>query len=120
MNVNIINKQGKTYIAGIPGKRFIENEYDALDLLALCGEHGSRQILLYAENLTERFFDLKTRLAGTILQKFMNYGIQAVLVLPQEEMEKGRFREMALEANRGRHFRIFHDSESAEAWLLQT
>lgn len=119
MNVNIINKQGKTYLAGKQGKRLIENENDALDLLALCGEHGSHQILLYAENLTERFFDLKTCLAGAILQKFMNYSIQAVLVLPQEEMEKGRFREMAIEANQGRHFRIFPTPEAAEAWLLQ-
>ncbi|NLX61618.1 MAG: hypothetical protein GXZ06_03730 [Tissierellia bacterium] len=33
-------------------------------------------------------------------------------------MGKGRFKEMALETNKGNHFRIYNNKEEAEKWLL--
>jgi hypothetical protein len=38
-------------------------------------EHGTRKILIDASNLVSEFFDLKTLLAGNILQKLTTYRV---------------------------------------------
>lgn len=116
MNITVVETHEGIYLEGISGK--IKNERDAVDVVALCGEHSTNRLMLHADNLTEHFFDLKTRVAGDILQKFVNYGIKAVLVLPFKAGKQGRFGEMAIEANRSRHFGVFYDRKDAEEWLL--
>lgn len=117
MNMQVMKYGNTVYLEAMPRQKLIENEHDAVDVIGVCGEHNSTRLLLYAENLTDQFFDLKTRVAGQILQKFMNYGIRAALVLSPDFVQQGRFAEMALEANRGRYFGIFHDKAEAEQWL---
>ena len=46
---------------------------DALDLMANC---GARSFIVREEHLPGEFFQLKTRLAGDILQKFTNYRVR--------------------------------------------
>jgi PadR family transcriptional regulator AphA len=108
---------GRKYIECIPEQRTILSEQDALDLIGICGEQDTNLLMLHSGNLPEAFFDLKTGLAGAIMQKFENYRIKAVAVLPSELVSRGRFREFALEANRGSQFRIFDNQQEAEAWL---
>lgn len=111
---------GTTYLEGLSGHVLIADERDAVDLVGLCGERNTTRLMLYANNVAEHFFNLKTRLAGHVLQKFATYSIKAVLVLPPDaKQQQGRFHEMALEANRGRHFGVFYDRAQAEAWLVQ-
>lgn len=119
MNIQVRESNGKKYIEGLPGYKLIETETDVIDLIGCCGENYSQHILLYPENLSEGFFDLKTLEAGYMLQKFVTYCIRAALVLPLEFELTGRFREMALEANRGQHFRVFHERNQAVDWLLK-
>jgi hypothetical protein len=119
MNIQIVEKHGKKYAKGISGQKIIENERDVVDIIGFCGEHNIRQIMLHAENLTEHFFDLKSRQAGMILQKFVTYQVQVAIVLSLDYMKQGKFREMVVEANQGKHFRIFHDRDEAEAWLMR-
>jgi hypothetical protein len=53
----------------------------ALDLMATVQyEAGCDRIVLNKSLLSERFFDLKTRLAGEILQKFINYRVKVAIV----------------------------------------
>ena len=92
---------------------------EAQDVIGLCGEHNISQIMLHAENLTEHFFDLKSRQAGMILQKFVTYRVQVAVVLSPDYIKQGKFREMVAEANQGKHFRMFHDRNEAEAWLMR-
>jgi hypothetical protein len=120
MNVRIIETDGIVYIEGISDKILIENERDAVDIVGLCGEHDTHRLMLHADNLTDQFFDLKTRLAGDVLQKFANYGIKTTLVLPPDFIQQKRFGEMSVEANRGSHFSVFHNWADAEKWLVQT
>jgi hypothetical protein len=75
--------------------------------------------LLYAENLTEHFFDLSSGEAGAILQKFRNYYIRVAVVLPEDKSQlSSKFREMAAEENRSNDIRFFENRDSAEAWLI--
>jgi hypothetical protein len=85
----------------------------------LCYEHHVDRVLLYAENFTERFFDLASGEAGEILQKFRNYRIKVAAVLPANRARQGRFGEMVAEENRGVYFRVFEESDAAKAWLTQ-
>lgn len=95
----------------------LSSEQDALELVAACGEYNTDRVMLHASNLTDDFYQLRTGLAGAVLQKFANYRIRAAAVLTPELVNQGRFKEMVLEANRGNQFRVFYDRESAEAWL---
>jgi len=119
MNCRTIKTKGVKYVEGPHQGRLISSENDAVDLVAWCGENDTNRLMLYAANLHEDFFNLKTGLAGAVLQKFINYGIKAAAVIPPELSKQGRFGEMALEANRGQHFRVFSEASEAEAWLIE-
>ncbi|MCT8975311.1 DUF4180 domain-containing protein [Clostridium sp. CX1] len=119
MNYQIIEMNNKKYIELISATNPLSTENDALDLVALTGEHDTYLLMIHYAALSKDFFKLKTRVAGDMLQKFINYGVKTVAVIPQEIMEKGRFREMALETNKGNHFRMYGSKEEAEEWLLR-
>jgi PadR family transcriptional regulator AphA len=115
----IVNEKGK-YIELKPSNDWQLTDHNILDLIAVCMENQSEQLLLHGEALTEDFFKLGTGVAGEILQKLVNYHITTAAVISDELSNKGRFREMALEANKSSHFRIFNDQKAAEAWLAST
>jgi len=106
------------FVEADPTQILIRSEQDAVDLVAICGEQGSHKLLLYAGNLIDDFFDLKTGLAGLVLQKLVNYHIQMAAVVPRDLWRQGRFRELANESNRNRHFGIFESRDQAVAWLI--
>ena len=58
----------------------ITTAQDALDLLANCAYQGADRIILRQANLTPEFFDLKTGIAGEVLQKFTTYRVQLAIV----------------------------------------
>jgi hypothetical protein len=84
--------------------------------LGLCGEQDADRLLLCARNLPKEFFDLKSGVAGMILQKFMNYHLTVAIVVPAEQIT-GRFKELALEASGNQHLRVFTKLEKAREWL---
>ena len=106
MNYQILKTNTKKYIELISTANPLSTENDALDLVALCGEIDSNLLMLHYTASSEDFFKLKTRVAGDIIQKLTNYNIKAVAVIPKEIIQKGRFREMAIETNKGNHFRF--------------
>ena len=119
MNYQIKETENKKYIELMSAANPLSTENDALDLIALCWEHETNYIVIHQEALSESFFDLKTKAAGNIIQKFVNYGIKAAVVIPQETVQNERFKEMALEINKGNHFRMYESKEEAEKWLLK-
>jgi len=103
--------------------RFLEwvgtlaEERDAAALIGACVEHGVNALLLDAGSLSAAFFELRSGLAGAVLQKLQNYQIRAALVVPDPEAHGERFAELAREARRGRSFGVFPTRAQAEAWL---
>ncbi|AET67781.1 putative transcriptional regulator [Desulfosporosinus orientis DSM 765] len=118
MNYKLIEGP-KKYLEVMSAATPISTENDALDLVALCGENDTNLLMIHYTALSEDFFKLKTKVAGNILQKFMNYHIKAAAVLPNEIIQKGRFRELASETNKGNYFRMYESKAEAEQWLLQ-
>ena len=118
MNISLSARGDQTFLEGAPQTPLLQSADDVVDLIGACFEHNVRTVLLYAENLPDRFFDLSSGEAGTILQKLRNYRIRLALVVPQSESHgSDSFRAMAAEESRGNDFRIFADRDSAEAWL---
>lgn len=59
----------------------IKDVQSALDLMATVQyEAECDRICLHKSLLSEQFFDLKTRLAGEILQKFINYQVKVAII----------------------------------------
>lgn len=58
----------------------INSVQDALDLMADCNYQGAEKMILYEKNILPDFFDLKTKIAGEILQKYSNYRMQLAIV----------------------------------------
>lgn len=119
MNYRVVEKDNKRYIEFASDEVAISKEQHALDLISVCMENGIELIIIYEEVLSEDFFNLKTGLAGAILQKLMNYHVKAALVIKNEEKIAGRFREMVIEANKGNDFRVYQNLMEAESWLLK-
>jgi hypothetical protein len=95
----------------------IASAADALELVALCGENDTQCLLVHEAVLSEAFFELKTKVAGEVLQKFINYDIRTAIVITSSQKGTDNFRRMAYEANQGPHFRMFPDAASAADWL---
>jgi len=94
---------------------------DAGLVVEACFSNGVDCALLYAPNLTGRFFDLCSGESGAILQKLRNYRIRlAVVCTPGSVRFSSRFHEMAAEESRGNYFRLFESVEMAREWLSGT
>ncbi|MFE0098238.1 DUF4180 domain-containing protein, partial [Streptomyces sp. NPDC059015] len=58
----------------------IAGEADALDLIGDAMYQGARWVAVPAERFDESFFVLRTRVAGDIVQKFVNYRLGLAIV----------------------------------------
>jgi hypothetical protein len=80
LKINIHNINGINIAEIISDEIVISNTQDSLDLMANCDYQGARSIIINEKNIIPDFFDLKTRLAGDILQKFTNYQVRLAIV----------------------------------------
>ena len=104
MNTEIISHQtdGLTFLEIRSEEQFINNVQDVLDLFGeLYGQYYDG-IILYERNITPDFFDLQTRLAGEILQKFSNYRIRLVIVGDWSKYTSRSLEAFICESNRGK------------------
>jgi len=106
------------YVEGPASGELMRKAEDANLVVEFCFSARTRSALLYAPNMTARFFDLSSGEAGAILQKFRTYGIRVALVCPPGSVRfSGRFGELIAEENRSPYFRFFESVEAAREWL---
>jgi hypothetical protein len=118
MNIQVVGEGAHAVIEGPPGTSLLQTPGDVLDLIGACFEQQARAVLLYAENLTPRFFDLSSREAGELLQKLRNYHIRlAVVEAPGAAPHSAAFQALMREENRDPYFRLFAERAAALAWL---
>jgi hypothetical protein len=80
----------------------------------------ARSALLYAEHLTDGFFNLSSGEAGAVLQKLRNYGVRLALVCPAGSAQfSSRFGEMVAEEQLRNHFGVFETRQAAREWLAR-
>lgn len=115
MNYKIIERTNKKYIEV---KQEIACESDVLDIIGLCISNNIKLLVLGEEAFTEEFINLKSGLAGIVLQKFMNYHIKVSAIIEDKNKVEGRFKELIYELNKSSNFRVFDNSIDAENWIL--
>jgi hypothetical protein len=114
----VVEDAGLRIVEGPPGQAFMRTVDDATLVLEACFAAGVDSTVLYAPNLTARFFDLSSGEAGAVLQKLRTYRIRLAVVCPEGSVRlSSRFGEMADEEKRGGYFGVFESVEAAWEWL---
>jgi hypothetical protein len=85
----------------LPDTCLISNPQEMLDVMAEEGYNGCIGIIMYDNNLHKDFFDLKTGLAGEILQKFSNYRMKLAIVGDFSHFKSKSLRDLIKECNTG-------------------
>ncbi|WP_312902675.1 DUF4180 domain-containing protein [Chryseobacterium taichungense] len=87
----------------------ISSSQDGLDLLGNVYYQDFDKVIVHEKNITPAFFDLKTKMAGEILQKFSNYRVRLAIVGDFSKYPGNSLQEFILESNKGRQV-VFVDS----------
>ncbi|ROI06948.1 DUF4180 domain-containing protein [Chryseobacterium sp. G0240] len=91
----------------------IESVQDGLDLMGDVYYQGFDKVIMYEENITPDFFDLKTKIAGEILQKFSNYRIGLTIVGDFSKYESKSMKDFIFESNKTQHINFVTMLEEA-------
>lgn len=86
---------------------------DGLSLLGDLYYQGFDKIILHEENIVPEFFDLKTKLAGEVLQKFVQYRMPLALVGDFSKYTSKSLRDFIYECNQGRQVNFVQELSSA-------
>jgi PadR family transcriptional regulator AphA len=118
MNYHLTTIRDQSFLECFPDGQVLRSDADILDLIVACGEQMCDRLLVHAGLLPTDFYDLKTGLAGNLLQKLVNYRLRCAFILDEEKVGNGRFYEMMIEANRGRQFHFCFNVDDALEWLV--
>ena len=107
-----IKKIDNTNIAIIEETEKINSVRDISDLMANAYYNECAGLVINKEYLVEGFFDLKTRIAGEILQKFSNYNMKMSIVGDFSVYDSKSLHDFIYECNNG-NLIFFKDTEEA-------
>lgn len=110
----VIKEINETAIAVVKSEEIeIRSVQDALDILGNCDYQGAPRIIIHEENITVDFFDLKTGLAGEILQKFSNYRKCLAVIGDFTEYKSKSLQDFIFECNKARQINFVDSMEAA-------
>ena len=92
---------------------------DALDLLADADYQGARRIMIKKGHLHPDFYDLKTGLAGDMLQKFVNYYVKLAIVGDFSEYKSNSLRNFIRESNKSGQIFFVENTDEAIKYLTR-
>lgn len=114
MEIKYIQSNGKTKIAELIDKDFlIKQPQDALDIFGNLIAEDCYSIIIHEKNLHSDFFDLKTRLAGEVLQKFSNYHVKVAIVGDFTKFNSKSLQDFIYESNKSNRVFFLDTVESA-------
>lgn len=81
----------------------LRNDRDAVDLVGAAWDRNAAWIVVPIGRLDPDFFQLSTRIAGEIIQKFVNYRLRLAILgdMSRQVTESSALRDFVREANRG-------------------
>lgn len=91
----------------------ISQVQDVLDLLADIGLNDCNRIIIREKNFHPDFFNLKTGIAGEILQKFSNYSFKLAIIGDFSKYTGKSIQDFMHESNRGNIVFFMHNIELA-------
>lgn len=95
----------------------ISNSQDALDMMADFFNQGIKKIILKENNIIPDFFNLKTGLAGDILQKFTNYNFIIAVVGDFSKYSGKSIKDFIFESNKTGKIIFVNSSDEAKEKL---
>lgn len=80
MKIELIEINGICLAEIVSDKIVLGNTQDAVDLIGNCNYQGASGIIVRENHVIDSFFDLKTGVAGDMLQKFSTYRSKLAIV----------------------------------------
>ena len=119
MEYRIINIKENINVVKIEDERIlIFDEQSALDVfMSLAYETGENRFIISKDNIIEDFFDLRTKIAGGIVQKIINYRMKLAIIGDFSKYKSKSLRDFIYECNSGRDI-FFVENESEALKLL--
>lgn len=117
MELRIVDVDGRKVAKVVSQQVVISTVQDALDLMANADYRGARSIVVHEKNLDPSFFQLRTGLAGDILQKCSNYRVRIAIVGDFTTYDSASLNSFIVECNRGNSIFFTDDIESATRTL---
>jgi hypothetical protein len=118
MTDTVIERRGTPVLVCGDDGPTIATTQDALDVI---GGAFSRAdvVAIPAGRFDERFFTLRSGLAGEIMQKFVNYHLRLAVVgdISAYVAASTALRDLVIESNRGRHIWFVTDLDELDAHL---
>ena len=115
----IIIEAKKQKIAEIKSDEIvIKTPQNALDIMAEASYYEASSLILREKNLSPEFFDLKTKVAGEILQKFSNYMVKMAIIGEFGKYKSESLKAFMRESNQGKQIFFVGDREAAIQKLI--
>lgn len=116
MNIKKVTSHDKNIAVLQADQEMITDVQSALDLVATVSfESGCDRIALRQSQLSEDFFDLRTGIAGEIIQKFINYNVKVAIIGDFSGYTSRSLRDFIYECNQGKDlFFVASEQEAVE------
>lgn len=92
---------------------------DGVDLVGHVYYQGFDNLIIYEKNITPQFFDLSTKIAGEMLQKFSNYRIGLAIVGDFDKYQSKSIKDFIFESNKLGKINFVNSKEEAIRVLLK-
>ncbi|WP_052078105.1 DUF4180 domain-containing protein [Porphyromonas gulae] len=93
----------------ITDKIILRSTEDGLELLGNLYYQGFDKIIIHEKNITPDFFELKTKIAGDILQKFSQYQMSLIIIGDFSKYKSKSLNDLIFECNKGKQINFFKD-----------
>ena len=93
----------------ITDKVILRATEDGLDLLGNLYYQGFDKIIIHEKNITPEFFDLRTKIAGEILQKFAQYQMPLIIVGDFSKYKSKSLNDFIFESNKSQQINFIKD-----------
>jgi hypothetical protein len=100
-----------------PGEIIIRSDEDIPDIIGNAAVNGCSRVIIHRESFSDEFFDLRTGVAGAILQKFSNYRMRLAVVGDFSDLKSKSWKDFIRESNRGKLVNFLPDTETAKTVL---
>jgi len=116
MQLKYILTKNNISIAELTDESFVISQpQDVLDIFGELMSTYCDRIIIHERNLHPDFFDLKTGLAGEVLQKFSNYKVRLVIVGDFAKYKSQSLQNFIFESNKSK--RVFFTDNISSAML---
>ena len=107
---------GLTALICLPVGPSLRTDRDAVELIAIGIEQRADLVVIPVDRLPDGFFDLETRIAGEILQKFVTYQMPLVIVgdIARHAAASTALRAFVAESNRGEQIGFVADRDELD------